>query len=92
MLSLSSKSEYPVDNNFEFINFSKKVFIPLNHKLISFHVKLLFTNVPLDFTIELLLKLIYEKNETQINIKKKEIKELFPLRKKISFVYKKSKF
>ena len=72
MLSLSSKSEYPVDNNFEFINFSKKVFIPLNHKLISFHVKLLFTNVPLDFTIELILKLINEKNETKINMKKRK--------------------
>ena len=72
MLSLSSKSVYPVDNNFEFINLSEKVFIPLNHKLILFHVKLLFTNVPLDFTIELILKLINEKNETKINMKKRK--------------------
>ena len=33
-------------------------------------------NVPLDFTIDLILKGIYEDNKIQTNIKKKEMKEL----------------
>ena len=70
-LSPLSKSEYTVSNNLEFISYMKTISIPSDHKLISFGVKSLFTNVPLDFTIDLILKRIYEDNEIQTNIKKK---------------------
>ena len=46
-----------------------------DHKLKSFDVKSLFTNVPLDFTIDLILKHIYKDNKIQTNIKKKEMKQ-----------------
>ena len=42
----------------------------------SFAVKSLFTNVPEDFTIDLISKRIYEDNEIQSNIKKKKMKRL----------------
>ena len=54
----------------------KTISIPSDHKHVSFDVKSLFTNVPLDFTIDLILKRIYEDNKIQTNIKKKEMKQL----------------
>ena len=57
--------------------------IPSDHKLISFDVKSLFTNVPVDSTIDLILKRIYKDKEIQTNITKKEMKQLLLLCKKI---------
>ena len=57
----------------------KTISIPLDHKFISFDVNSPFTNVQLDFTIDLILKRIYEDNEIQTNIKKKEMKQLLVL-------------
>ena len=71
-LSPLSKSEYTVNNNLVFISYIKTISVPSDHKLISFKVKSLFTNVPLDFTIDLILKRIYEDNEIQTNIKKRK--------------------
>ena len=77
MLSPLSKSEYTANNNFEFINYVKTIFISLDHKLMLLDLKLLFTNVPLDFPIDFqILKRIYKDNELQANIKKKETKGL----------------
>ena len=53
----------------------KTIYIPSDHKLISFDVKLLITNVPLNFTIDLILKGLYEDSEIQTNIKKKKKKK-----------------
>ena len=75
-LSPLSKSEYTVNNNLELISYMKAISIPSDHNLISFDVKSLFTNVPLDFTTDLISKSIYEDNEIQTNIKKKEMKQL----------------
>ena len=71
-----SKSEYTVSNNLEFINYMKTISIPSDYKLISLDAKSLFRNVPLDFTVDVILKRIYEKNEIQTNIKKNEMKQL----------------
>ena len=66
----------------------KTISIPSDHKLISFDVKSLFTNVPLDFTIDLILKRIYEDNEIQTNIKKKDMKQVLRLcTKNVRFSY-----
>ena len=56
LLSPLSTSEYPVAKNTEFINHVKRMNIPKDHSFISFDVKLLFTYVPLDFTIMLYLE------------------------------------
>ena len=49
------------------------------HGFISFDAKSLFTNVPLDYTINIILRRIYDDNELYINISKKEMKELLLL-------------
>ena len=75
MLSPLSKSEHTITGNFEFINYMRTLSIPSDNKLMSFDVKLLFINIPLDFTIELILK-------------KKQIKELLHLcTKNVHFSY-----
>ena len=79
LLSPLSKSEYTVDNNVEFINNIKSEKVPTGHSFISFDVKSLFTNVPLDYTINIILRRIYDDNELYTNISKKEMKELLLL-------------
>ena len=73
LLSPLSKSEYTVDNNVEFINNIKSEKVPTGHSFISFHVKSLFTNVPLNCTINIILRSIYDDNELYTNISKKEM-------------------
>ena len=75
LLSPLSKSEYTADNNVEFINNIKSEKVPTGHSFISFDVKSLFTNVPLDYTINIILRRIYEDNELYTNISKEEMIE-----------------
>ena len=42
--------------------------------MVSFDVKSLFTNVPLDRIINILLKRIYDDNELRISISRNEVK------------------
>ena len=79
LLSTLSKPEYTVDNNVEFINNIKSEKVPISHSSISFDVKSLFTNVPLDYTVNIILRRIYDDNELYRNISKKEMKELLLL-------------
>ena len=53
--------------------------IPKNHGFISFDVKSLFTYVPLDFTVNVILRRIYNEKEIYTNIKRSEMKELLLL-------------
>ena len=57
----------------------KQQVIPSSYKLVSFDVKSLFTNVPLDRTIDIILKRIYNKHERTTNIGRKEMKDLITL-------------
>ena len=54
----------------EFIEDLKQQKLSLEHKMVSFDVKLFFTNVPLIRTIDIILKRIYEKNEIVTSIVK----------------------
>ena len=66
----------------------KQQVIPRSYKLISFHVKSLFTNVTLDRTIDIILKKIYNKHETTTNIGRKEMKDFITLsKKKVPFTF-----
>ena len=47
--------------------------MPNNFKLKTFEVTLLFTNVPLDSTIDVILKQIYKQNEANTNTHKQQI-------------------
>ena len=59
----------------EFINHVKRMNIPKDHRFISLGVKSLFTYVPLEFTIDVILRRIYNENEIHTNIKRSEMKE-----------------
>ena len=61
------------------MNFIKHQKVPGGHKMVSFHVVSLFTNVPLDTNIDIILKGIYDNNEINTSITKKEMKELILL-------------
>ena len=50
--------------------------------MMSFDVVSLFTNVLLEETINIIIEIIYDKNEINTNIPKQEMKELLYLRTK----------
>ena len=58
LLSPLSMSEYTIKSTNDFITHIKGQNIPNSFKLISFDVTSLFTNIPLDFTIDVILKRI----------------------------------
>ena len=74
LLSPLSTSEYTVANNKEFINHVKRMNIPKDHSFIAFDVKSLLTYVPLDFTINVILRRIYNENGLHTYIKRSEMK------------------
>ena len=79
LLAPLGKSKYTIMNTKEFINRVKNEKIPNKYKMISFDVKSLFTNVPLQQTIEIILRKIYEENKVNIKIPKTTLKELLQL-------------
>ena len=50
--------------------------MPNGYQIVSFDVKSLFTNVPLDWKIDIILKKICDKHELQTSIIRSEMKEL----------------
>ena len=56
--------------------------VPEGFEIVSFDVKSLFTNVPLETTIEIILRTIYTNHELTSSLVKKEMKELLLLRAK----------
>ena len=74
-----SRSQYTVEGSNKLVNVMKQQVIPSGYKVVSFDVKSLFTNVPLDRTIDIILKRIYDKYEITTNIGRKEIKDLITL-------------
>ena len=66
----------------------KNVQVPSGYHMVSFDVKSLFTNVPLKYTIGLVLEQIYNKGELVTNITRSEMKEMLLLYKKnVHFSY-----
>ena len=62
--------------------------VPDGHKMVSFNVVFLFTNVPLDTTIKIILIRISNDNQISTSITKKEMKELILLcTKGVSFTF-----
>ena len=74
-----SKSEYTVQKTKDFVNFIKPRKIPSNHQLILFDIVSLFTNVPIDATIDIIIRRIYEFKEIDTRITKNEMRELILL-------------
>ena len=53
--------------------------VPEGFQMVSFDVKLLFTNVPLETTIDIILRRIYTNHELKTSLTKKEMRELLLL-------------
>ena len=62
--------------------------IPTGYQMVSFDVKFLFTNLPLDHTIDFILQRIFDNQEIQTTMTKKELKELLiPCTKNVHFTF-----
>ena len=79
LLAPLAKSDYAIINTADFINRLKKESIPRKYKMISFDVKTLFTKVPLDETISIVLRKIYDEGKIETNIPRNVMKELLLL-------------
>ena len=77
------KSAYTITSTEEFVHKWRNKIVPPGHNLISFDVVSLFTNVPLDKTIDIVLRRIYDENAIQTNIKWSDLKHLLLLCTKI---------
>ena len=71
-----TKSKYSISSTKEFIAYTKNLKVGENQEMVSFDVSNLFTNVPLDFTIDLVLKKVYIKKMIKTKLKREELKEL----------------
>ena len=78
-LSLLSTSEYTVKNTKCFIEKLRTDEVLKGYQMVSFDVKALFTNVPLEYTVDLVLKRIYENHETLMSITKNEMRGILLL-------------
>ena len=79
ILKPQGQSQYPIKSSKWFKKTLKKQMIPPGYQMVSFEVVSLFTNVPLEETINIRIKRIYDKNEIKTNIPKQEMKELLYL-------------
>ena len=70
---------YSVENTKDFISFTRNLKVGPNQEMVSFDVTNLFTNVPLDFTIDLILKKVYDKKLIKTKLKREELKELLEI-------------
>ena len=65
------------------VNILKNEKVPHDFDLVSFDVTILFTNVLFEYTIDVILRKVYEEKLIKTDIPKKEIKELLLLCTKI---------
>ena len=71
----------------------KTKIVPRGYHLIFFDVISLFTNVPLDATIDIVLKRIYNNSKINTAISKREMKELIKLcMKDVHFNFNETKY
>ena len=73
------QSQYTIKSSKLFIKTRKKQKISPGYQMVSFDVVSLFTNDPLEETINIIIKRIYDKNEINTNIPKQDMKELLYL-------------
>ena len=79
LLTPLGKSDRRILNTEAFENQVKGQRIPEGYKMISLDVKSLFTNVPLNETIDIILTKVYDKNKIDTKIPKSKLKELMYL-------------
>ena len=74
-----TKSEYSIDSTKDSVTKIRNENVPEGYELVSFDVVSLFTKVPLDYTIELILNKIYREKMIKTKIKRKEMKKLLEI-------------
>ena len=79
LLAPLGKSDRSILNTEAFVNQVKGQRIPEAYKMMSFEVKSLFTNVPLNETIDIILTKVYDENKIDAKIPKSILKELLCL-------------
>ena len=79
LLAPLGKSSYTVESTSDFINRIKKTKIPHGYKMISFDVVSLFTNVPLQKTIDIILRKVYKEKMIKTKIPRNKMQELLLL-------------
>ena len=80
ILSLLNDSPYNISSTEHFINKLTNFHIPPGYQLVSFDVKSLYTNVPLQLTIDIIIHRIYENREISANINRADMVKLLQLR------------
>ena len=73
------ESQYSIKSTEDFMSKIKNEKVPDGYQMVLFDVKSLFTNVPLERTIQVVFKRIYEKHEVSTNVTKQEMKEMLIL-------------
>ena len=74
-----SVSPYTVTSTQDFVNKIKDQEVPQGYTITSFDVTSLFTNVPLEHTIEIILRKIYQEKLVKTKLKRHEMKKLLDL-------------
>ena len=93
VLSPLGESEHNIKSTKDFIRQIKKEPIPAGYEMVSFNLKSLFTNAPLDRTIDIILKRIYDPKELETKITRCEMKEMLTrCTKNVHFTYNKKIF
>ena len=59
-----------MENTKEFVDKIKKITVPEGYVMVSFDVVSLFTNIPLDQTIEIILRKVYDEKKIKTKIAK----------------------
>ena len=79
MLAPLRESEYIIKSTKDLIGKVKSKEVPNGYQMVSFDIKSLFTNVPLDRKIDIVLTRIDDKHELRTSITRLEMKELLIL-------------
>ena len=79
LLQPIAKSNFTIGSTKDFIHKINQEKIKEDSEMISFDVVSLFTSVPLDFTIELILKKVYDEGLIATKLKRDELKTLLEL-------------
>ena len=88
LLTSLTKSQYNILSTDDFIQKIKSGRIPKGFEMISFDVKNLFTNVPLQQTVEIILSNVYQEKKIKTSIPKSIHRELLYLcTKEVHFMF-----
>ena len=85
-MSPLAQNTHILKDSHDFISRLNKLILQNSH-IISFDVESLFANVPLDYTINLILERIYKNKELDILIPENDLKNYLNCEQKITYFY-----